>query len=162
PAPRRRDARRRRAVRRAARLAGPRGGRSRLRAQPWTARARGLRRRVARPSRPSALQLPGRSRRHHHMRRTMKTWMFGTACVTAAVLVAGCGSSSDDKPAASQSTPAATSAPDLSAALGSENKATGTPITVGMMNLESGPVAFPEYAAAAKAAVQYINDYKGG
>ncbi len=31
-----------------------------------------------------------------------------------------------------------------------------------MMNLESGPVAFPEYAAAAKAAVSYINDYKGG
>src|SRR3954462_9507128 len=50
----------------------------------------------------------------------------------------------------------------MTAALGTENKATDTPITVGLLNLESGPVTFPEYSAAAKAAVNYINDYKGG
>jgi len=39
---------------------------------------------------------------------------------------------------------------------------TGNPITVGLLNLEAGPVTFPEYRQAAEAAVQYINDYKGG
>ena len=33
---------------------------------------------------------------------------------------------------------------------------------VGLLNLESGPVTFPEYRQAAEAAVKYINDYKGG
>src|SRR3954469_22668088 len=50
----------------------------------------------------------------------------------------------------------------MAAALGPEKKATGTPLTVGLLNLESGPVTFPEYSVAAKAAVSYINDYKGG
>src|SRR3954469_21654475 len=50
----------------------------------------------------------------------------------------------------------------MAAALGTESKATGAPITVGLLNLESGPVTFPEYSQAAKAAVDYINDYKGG
>ena len=93
----------------------------------------------------------------------MKTWTFCTAALAATALVAGCGSSSDNSSASkSTSTPAAASTADAAAALGTANKATGSPITVGMMNLESGPVAFPEYAAAAKAAVSYINDYKGG
>jgi branched-chain amino acid transport system substrate-binding protein len=33
---------------------------------------------------------------------------------------------------------------------------------MGLLNLESGPVTFPEYRQAAEAAVKYINDYKGG
>jgi branched-chain amino acid transport system substrate-binding protein len=33
---------------------------------------------------------------------------------------------------------------------------------MGLLNLESGPVTFPEYRQAAQAAVKYINDYKGG
>src|SRR4051794_41837876 len=92
----------------------------------------------------------------------MRTWMYSMACLAAAALLAGCGSSSDGSASKSDATPAATATPDMAAALGTENKATGSPITVGLLNLESGPVTFPEYSQAAKAAVSYINDYKGG
>src|SRR4051794_41840666 len=92
----------------------------------------------------------------------MRTWMYSMACLAAAALLAGCGSSSDGSASKSDATPAATATPDMAAALGTENKATGTPLTVGLLNLESGPVTFPEYSVAAKAAVSYINDYKGG
>src|SRR6202008_1055541 len=51
---------------------------------------------------------------------------------------------------------------DASAALGTEKKASGDPIVLGLLNLESGPVTFPEYRQSAEAAVKYINDYKGG
>jgi branched-chain amino acid transport system substrate-binding protein len=90
-----------------------------------------------------------------------RTAAFATLAATA-TLLAACGSS-DDK-AATDNTAKATSTAtqDASAALGSESKATGSPITVGLLNLESGAVTFPEYSAAAKAAVSYINDYKGG
>src|SRR3954451_10506920 len=104
------------------------------------------------------------------MRRPMKTTRNWTVCfaavASAGALFAGCGGGDDSTPSAtkSEATAAATTAatPDAAAALGTENKATGSPITLGMLNLESGPVAFPEYSAAAKAAVAYINDYKGG
>src|SRR3954451_25473639 len=92
----------------------------------------------------------------------MRTWMYSMACLAAAALLAGCGSSSDGSATKSDATPAATATPDMAAALGTENKATGTPLTVGLLNLESGPVTFPEYSVAAKDAVSYINDYKGG
>src|SRR6195952_231211 len=101
------------------------------------------------------------------MRRPMKTTRNWTVCfaavASAGALFAGCGGD-DSTPSATKSdaTAAATATQDPAAALGTENKATGTPINLGMLNLESGPVAFPEYAAAAKAAVSYINDYKGG
>jgi branched-chain amino acid transport system substrate-binding protein len=96
----------------------------------------------------------------------IKNWMGILAALSAcALLVSACGgddSSSDNASKDGSSTPAATSTPDPSAALGSENKATGSPITAGLLNLESGPVTFPEYRQAAEAAVKYINDYKGG
>jgi branched-chain amino acid transport system substrate-binding protein len=86
--------------------------------------------------------------------------------VIAGLLVAGCGSSSSSGSSSSgsgsQSSAAGTSTPDASAALGTPKKATGSPITLGLLNLESGPVTFPEYRQAAEAAVKYINDYKGG
>src|SRR4051794_19811138 len=98
------------------------------------------------------------------MRRTMRTWTYWTACLGAAALLAGCGSGDKSTDSASKSETAApaTATPDMAAALGTENKATGSPIDVGLLNLESGPVTFPEYSQAAKAAVSYINDYKGG
>jgi branched-chain amino acid transport system substrate-binding protein len=58
-------------------------------------------------------------------------------------------------------TPAATTASG-SSALGTVNKATGTPIVFGVLNLESGPVTFPEVVLAEKAAAEYVNEYKGG
>ena len=88
----------------------------------------------------------------------------GTALAIAAcsAFAAGCGSSSSSS--SSTATPAASSsaAAPSAAALGTVNKATGTPITLGLLNLETGPVTFPEYRQAAEAAVSYINAYKGG
>jgi branched-chain amino acid transport system substrate-binding protein len=103
-------------------------------------------------------------------------WAAGLTAlaVTGAFAAAGCGSSSSDNSksdgaasSSSSSTTASSSkstsaAPDLAAALGTAKKATGTPVTLGLLNLESGPVTFPEYRQAAEAAAKYINDYKGG
>jgi branched-chain amino acid transport system substrate-binding protein len=92
-----------------------------------------------------------------------RKWTGAFAALAAAgVLVAGCGggdsSSSSSSSAASSSAPAQ----DTSAALGAAKKASGSPVTFGLLNLESGPITFPEYRQAAEAAVKYINDYKGG
>lgn len=87
---------------------------------------------------------------------------FATLAATAALATA-CGSSGDKSSSSgSNSAAKATSTPAASAALGTPKKATGTPITVGLLNLESGPVTFPEYRQAAETAVKYVNDYKGG
>ena len=96
--------------------------------------------------------------------KVTKKWAPLVAIAATGALVAGCGSSDDSSSATkSSSTPAAAAAtPDLAAALGTAKKATGTPITLGLLNLESGPVTFPEYRQAAETAVKYINDYKGG
>src|SRR4051794_2031567 len=96
------------------------------------------------------------------MRRTMRTWTYWTACLGAAALLAGCGSDGNSSDSASKTDSQAAATPDMAAALGTENQASDTPLTVGLLNLESGPVTFPEYSQAAKAAVSYINDYKGG
>jgi branched-chain amino acid transport system substrate-binding protein len=92
------------------------------------------------------------------------TRKWATSIVAVALIgafAAGCGSdssSSSDKDKSASST----STPDASAALGSPKKASGDPIVVGLLNIEAGPVTFPEYRQAAEAAVKYINDYKGG
>jgi branched-chain amino acid transport system substrate-binding protein len=80
-----------------------------------------------------------------------------------ALVAAGCGSSnksssSSSSSGASPSTGAAVAAD----ALGTPKKASGAPVVFGLLNLESGPVTFPEYRQAAEAAVQYVNNYKGG
>jgi branched-chain amino acid transport system substrate-binding protein len=46
--------------------------------------------------------------------------------------------------------------------LGKPNKATKSPIVFGMINLESGPVVFPEARLGAQAGIKYVNAYKGG
>lgn len=83
----------------------------------------------------------------------------------AAVAATGCGSddsSSSDSAAAKTTSGAATQAAPPADALGTAKKASGEPIVLGLLNLESGPVTFPEYRQAAEVAVKYINDYKGG
>jgi branched-chain amino acid transport system substrate-binding protein len=84
----------------------------------------------------------------------------------AAVAAAGCGSSSSNTTSSTSdaSTAASTQAAAAPAAdaLGTPKKASGKPIVLGLLNLESGPVTFPEYRQAAELAVKYINDYKGG
>src|SRR3954465_6328549 len=104
---------------------------------------------------------------HHGVRRDMrvtKNWIGVLAASAAcALFVAACGGDDSSSNASKSDSPAAaTSTPDASAALGTENKATGSPITVGLLNLESGPVTFPEYRQAAETAIKYINDYKSG
>jgi branched-chain amino acid transport system substrate-binding protein len=86
------------------------------------------------------------------------------ALAAAGALLSACGGSSNASSSSSGSSGAAkaTSTPDASAALGTPKQATGSPITVGLLNLESGPVTFPEYRQAAETAVKYINAYKGG
>jgi branched-chain amino acid transport system substrate-binding protein len=46
--------------------------------------------------------------------------------------------------------------------LGAAKKATGKPIVFGMINLEAGPVTFPEIRQAAQAGISYVNNYRGG
>jgi branched-chain amino acid transport system substrate-binding protein len=98
--------------------------------------------------------------------KVTKHWMSILAALAAcALLVSACGGDDDSSSSSSgddSSSAATESTPDASAALGKEKKATGDPITIGLLNLESGPVTFPEYRQAAEAAVKYINDYKGG
>jgi branched-chain amino acid transport system substrate-binding protein len=46
--------------------------------------------------------------------------------------------------------------------LGTPDAATGSPLVFGVLNLQSGPVTFPEVVTAEQAAVSYVNAYKGG
>jgi branched-chain amino acid transport system substrate-binding protein len=96
--------------------------------------------------------------------KVTRHWAGATvALVAAGLLAAGCGSS-DNSSSSSTSSGASTasSQQDTSAALGSPKAASGSPINVGLINLETGPVTFPEYRQAAEDAVKYINAYKGG
>ena len=91
-----------------------------------------------------------------------------------ALLIAGCGgggSSSTGESTGGETTAAEetetggeeTGGEEAGAsALGKPDKATGEPIVVGMLNLENGPVTFPQYKEATEAAIEYVNNYKGG
>src|ERR1700760_2443245 len=46
--------------------------------------------------------------------------------------------------------------------LGTPDAAKGSPVVFGVLNLQSGPVTFPEALTAEQAAVAYVNAYKGG
>lgn len=85
------------------------------------------------------------------------------AFAAVAVLAAGCGSddSSSSKQSDSSSSSSSSAAPSADA-LGTPKKASASPIKLGLLNIESGPVTFPEYRQAAEVAVKYINEYKGG
>jgi branched-chain amino acid transport system substrate-binding protein len=80
--------------------------------------------------------------------------LFTTAVLAAAVaaLAAGCGSSSP-----SNATGAATS----SAASKSDPPASGTPIEIGYINDESGPVGVPYVTYGTQAGVSYVNAHGG-
>lgn len=93
---------------------------------------------------------------------------------TCAALVAGCSSSSKggsatttaSSGATSASSAATSSAATSSAAagnpLGTPKAASGSPVVFGLLNIEAGPVTFPEVRLAEEAAVKYVNAYKGG
>lgn len=83
----------------------------------------------------------------------------GSALVVIAVglslTIAGCSGSST--PTSSDS-----SSGSGSDVFGTPNAAKGDPVVFGVLNLESGPVTFPEALLAEQAAVSYVNAYKGG
>jgi branched-chain amino acid transport system substrate-binding protein len=58
------------------------------------------------------------------------------------------------------STPA--SAATAQGALGTPHPAKGQPLVFGLLNIESGPVTFPELRQAEQAAVNYVNHYRNG
>jgi branched-chain amino acid transport system substrate-binding protein len=87
---------------------------------------------------------------------------WAVVLAASGVLIAGCGSDDKSSSSSDSGTSASASTPDPSAVLGSPKKASGDPIVVGMLNIESGPVTFPEYRQAAEAAIKYLNEYKGG
>ena len=109
------------------------------------------------------------------MRPDLRKLALLSAAVLIAVFVVGCGgggSSSGGGTEAEATTEAeAETAPASSdegeaeggaSALGKPDKATGSPIVFGMLNLENGPVTFPQSREGAEAAIEYVNNYKGG
>ena len=94
--------------------------------------------------------------RERSSRSRWRPWPRRAAVAAATTARRQSSSGGQPRPA---STPAAAPAAD---ALGTAKKASGKPIVLGLLNLESGPVTFPEYRQAAELAVKYINDYKGG
>lgn len=93
---------------------------------------------------------------------TSHTRSRGAVAVTAAagiaLALAGCSSAAPGGGTSSSAAPASVDA----SVLGTPNKATGTPVVLGVLNLESGPVTFPETFLAEQAAVDYVNEYRGG
>lgn len=98
-------------------------------------------------------------------RRTQAT---GAVLVVVAFIAAGCGSgnkstSSGGSTTSAPASGATTTAVSNDAALGTPNKATGTPIKIGFFNVEGGStVSIPEIGDAAEATAKYANDYLGG
>jgi len=93
------------------------------------------------------------------------------AMLLLAAVVAGCGgggstTNGGNTEAASEAEgeaePAAEEGEAGGASLGKPDKATGSPIVFGMLNLENGPVTFPQSREGAEAAIEYVNNYKGG
>lgn len=94
------------------------------------------------------------------MPRTPRSRIAGVMAVGAALslAVAGCssGSSGDDSSGTKDSSDSAV------ISLGKPKPATGKPVVFGALNLESGPVTFPQVVQAEQAAVKYVNEYLGG
>jgi branched-chain amino acid transport system substrate-binding protein len=100
------------------------------------------------------------------------------AVLIAAIVVAGCGgggsssSGSTEAETTTEAEPEGETEPAAeeteegeeggATALGKPDKATGSPIVFGMLNLENGPVTFPQSREGAEAAIEYVNNYKGG
>jgi branched-chain amino acid transport system substrate-binding protein len=76
--------------------------------------------------------------------------------VGVSLAIAGCSSGGSS----SSTTTAAASGG--SASLGTPNPAKGSPVLFGVLNLQSGPVTFPEALQGEQAAVSYVNEYKNG
>jgi branched-chain amino acid transport system substrate-binding protein len=92
------------------------------------------------------------------------------AAAACSLFLAGCSSSSNGGSGGGSSAAGSTSAAGSSSSgsggggnvLGTPKAASGSPVVFGLLNIESGPVTFPEVREAEEAAVKYVNAYKGG
>jgi branched-chain amino acid transport system substrate-binding protein len=92
------------------------------------------------------------------MNRT-RDWRLAAFLLAAVIVVAAC---TEDEPETTTSATEDTDE-DASAALGSVNEATGTPVRVGIINTEGGSaISLPEAREAAEAAAEYANNHLGG
>lgn len=97
------------------------------------------------------------------MHRTGRRRLWGALAivVVGGLLLAACGDDDDSTSSAGGGGTATTAA--ASAALGAENKATGTPVKLGLVSDgKSDTIDNTSEVQAAKAAVQYVNNYLGG
>lgn len=93
--------------------------------------------------------------------------MTGRAAVVAAALplfvLAACSSSDSEGGAGPSEADAKTAVSEAPEGAFDDNAATGTPVKIGLMNPEGGPVVDePDARIAAMAAVSYANDHLGG
>jgi branched-chain amino acid transport system substrate-binding protein len=108
---------------------------------------------------------------------TLRRALAAAAICGVTAFAAGCGSNSSNDSATSGSTSSAgastAAATDAGASttadrggtdvLGTPNKASGTPVVFGALNIEaSNGAAFPQARQAMDATVKYINEYRGG
>lgn len=108
-----------------------------------------------------------------------RPWIGPVIALAAATALAGCGSSGSSSSSTSAAAPAAATATSGSSTTasgaapswastfvpytgGKLGKATGSPIAIGWVNDDGGTVQSPESTAAAKAAVNVINNYLDG
>lgn len=97
------------------------------------------------------------------MRPDLRKLVLLALAVIVALAVVGCGGdSSDSTSEGGGETTATEEAESGSSVLGEAERATGKPIVLGMLNLENGPITFPQYREGAEAAIEYVNNYKGG
>jgi branched-chain amino acid transport system substrate-binding protein len=95
----------------------------------------------------------------------MKSLLRPLVIVVALLVVlvaAGCGSSNKSSSSTASSGSSSSNTTAAVDPLGTPKKASGAPLVFGLLNLEAGPVTFPEYRQAAEAAVKYANNYLGG
>ncbi|MFF3503438.1 ABC transporter substrate-binding protein [Streptomyces sp. NPDC003247] len=96
---------------------------------------------------------------------TTRRLRTAAASLTCAITLAACANGAAD----SAGTSASGAPKKIDAALGttfsggkSGTKATGTPVTIGLVNQQGGAVSNPEFTVAAQAAADYINAKLGG
>ncbi len=110
-------------------------------------------------------------------------WAAGLAALALVGVAAACGGEEEAAPPppaatteeapATEAPPATTEAPPETTEaatteeapadpFGTPNEATGEPLVFGLLNVEAGPITFPEVRIAEEAAAQYVNEYLGG
>src|ERR1700735_3176182 len=92
-------------------------------------------------------------------------WLLPATVAVIGLVAAGCsssGSTSSTGSGSSSATASGTPAAASGSVFGTPKKATGTPYTFGMINDETGAVAFPAAGQGAIAAVNYIHNSLNG